>query len=143
MKEKKSARKIKHDLMGFKPKTYHSPACSTDCSAIFRTNWQVSEASETLFRRTECKICDIYVYVYTYIFGGTYVTTFSSVGIPYVMGGVRPQPFFSRQYQVLVVSTDSQHTTSTPHPQDVLTTRTHYVNRYPLVLQTTSYDFSG
>ena len=46
-------------------------------------NWRVSEASKTLFRCTECKICDVYLEV----------TTFSSVGILLCkVGGVRPQP---------------------------------------------------
>lgn len=46
-------------------------------------------------------------------------------------------------FRLDTLTTHHQYSTPVVKGQDVLTTHTDYVNRYPSVLQTTSYNFSG
>ena len=71
---------------------------SSAAAGTYTRNWRAGEASETLFRCTECKFA-IYMCggMYVYIVR-MYVTTFSSVGTPLRKGGrVRPQSFLLHQ----------------------------------------------
>ncbi len=46
-------------------------------------------------------------------------------------------------YRLDTLTTHKQHATPTVHGHEILTTHSDYVNRYPSVLQTSSYNFSG
>ena len=46
-------------------------------------------------------------------------------------------------FRLDTLATHSKHGTPTVTQQEILTTHTDYVNRYPSILQTTSYNFTG
>ena len=49
----------------------------------------------------------------------------------------------SSGFRLDTLTTHGKHGTPAVNGQDVLTTHTDYVNRYPSILQTTSYNFTG
>ena len=50
---------------------------------------------------------------------------------------------YASGFRLDTLTTNGKHGTPAVIEQDVLTTHTDYVNRYPSILQTTSYDFIG